>query len=259
MCSACYYRGIVDIKTIFHILALLSAILAGASTLINSPNKIVYFVLFSVIAASFEVAIPFLKKPFSPPLPIYKLYNTKEKYEQGLDLYDIKWEKDFLMYQFTFRNDSKISTMEDIRLRFETPGVFVKHIISTQEGIESINLSSENDYMRKVHPQTKTIIDTMPLRSNMFTFNISKAHPNSFIDLKLIFNGNTRKADVSGYFTISYSFIGEKGEKKKERKIHPIIIKDLNDWAIEVSKEIKSLDNTTHSFNMMPIKPISNK
>ncbi len=53
----------MDIKTIFHVLAIISGILAAAFGASSSHNKIVLLVVFLAIAAVFEVAIPFLKRP----------------------------------------------------------------------------------------------------------------------------------------------------------------------------------------------------
>lgn len=52
----------MDIKTIFHVLALIAGIFVVAFATSSLHNKIVLLVVFSVIAATFEIAIPFLSR-----------------------------------------------------------------------------------------------------------------------------------------------------------------------------------------------------
>ena len=53
----------MDIKTIFHVLAIIAGILAAAFGASSSHNKIVLLIVFLAIAAIFEFAIPFLNRP----------------------------------------------------------------------------------------------------------------------------------------------------------------------------------------------------
>ena len=152
----------------------------------------------------------YFKNEIQLPQPSYELRHTKEKYQQGLKVHGIEWEEGFLLYEFTFMNKSKHTGMEDVRLKFELPGSFVAHKIASQEGVENIAISSENDYLRKVNTKTETVVAIMPYRTNVFIINIGKAHPYSFIKYNLIFanNRNDREdAIVEEGYTVFDFFI----------------------------------------------------
>lgn len=53
----------MDIKIIFHVLAIIAGIFVVAFAASSLHNKIVLLVVFSVIAATFEIAILFLSRP----------------------------------------------------------------------------------------------------------------------------------------------------------------------------------------------------
>ena len=244
----------MDIKFIFHLLAIICTILAAALGATSSNNRIILIIVFLSIAGIFELAIPFLKGPFHPPNPVYNLRHTKDKYNPGLKIHGITWEKDFLLYEFTFSNTSKKSGMEDVRLKFEIPGSYVSFNTANVEGMENINLSADKDYFRKINPKTETIIDTINYRTNMFTINMSKVRPNTFAKFNLIFQKVIGNADVPNYFTIKYSFIDENKEKQIISKTHAIVVGENKDnWEIDATKELSPDETKTHAFSIAPI------
>lgn len=70
----------MDIKFLFHLLAIISTILAVAFGATSSNNKIVLIVVFMAIAAIFEIAIPFLIIPAKPDPSSQQVGTLKPKY-----------------------------------------------------------------------------------------------------------------------------------------------------------------------------------
>jgi len=70
----------MDIKFLFHLLAIISTILAVAFGATSSNNKIVLIVVFMSIAAIFELAIPFFKIPVKPDPLSQQVGILKPKY-----------------------------------------------------------------------------------------------------------------------------------------------------------------------------------
>ena len=103
------------IKTIFHICASICAIIAVASTLTSSQNKLRYFILFSVFAVVFEVIILNIKP--SESIPSIDLQTSKVKYKEklsdGQDNFDIVFNvvnsgnQDIVMLKYIVFSDSQ--------------------------------------------------------------------------------------------------------------------------------------------------------
>lgn len=196
------------------------------------------------------------EKEFTLPQPFYQLRHTGGKYQKGISIYGVKWESDFLLYEFTFWNKSKKTEMQDVRLKFDLPGTFVSYDISKQEGIESISISDENDYLMK--HDSGIIVDTVDYRTNRFTINIGKAHPDGFIKFNLIFQKAKNDIKNANYFTIRYSFIDQQGEKQIESKMYRIVVgANKDDWNIDETKEV--LGKHLRKFSFVPEKPITSK
>ena len=109
----------MTIKTIFHICALVCLIIAGASALTNSQNKLVYFLLFSFFAGAFEVARPFVK--LSNSIPSITLQTSKVKRKEKISA-----------GQYNF----------DVIFNIVNPGnqnmVILKYIIFSTDGKETV-------------------------------------------------------------------------------------------------------------------------
>ena len=196
------------------------------------------------------------KKEFVIPEVSYGFLNLQEKYKQGLDVYGLKWEQDFLVYKFTFSNKNKKTFIEDVRIRLEFPGGFVKEQISNISGIENVTTSSQNDFFRKVNSQTGEAVETLPYYSNVFTINIGKANPDSHISYNLILKEAI--GESKGRFTIEYSYFDpNKNEKSKKEIINPIKITDKKNWVIDKKTEVKGTHTATMSF--IPVRPMTFK
>ena len=86
----------------------------------------------------------------------------------------------------------------------------------------------------------------------MFTINIGKAHPNSFIYFSLILKKVSYAK--SGHFTVIYTYEDENGEKKKESTTHPIKLINSEDWLIDQNTIIEGPH--TKTMHMTPSKRI---
>lgn len=53
----------MSIKISFHVIAGILGIVAAICLAIPSRNRVIFFIIFSLIALIFEIAIPFLKTP----------------------------------------------------------------------------------------------------------------------------------------------------------------------------------------------------
>ena len=158
----------MSIKLLFHCFAIASGIAAGACALLSSNNKIVLFVVFSIIAAVFEVSIFFLKLPSTEiPKPKFSLLSLPSNYSSGLEVRGIKWEPDFKEYIFSFKNESNDKDLEDLRIELEMPGGIVTYAIDSQEGCDDISFSQQYSVGgiadRKSHTIKKRLIITLTI------------------------------------------------------------------------------------------------
>jgi len=149
----------MSIKLLFHCFAIASGIVAGGCALLSSNNKIVLFVVFSIIAAVFEVSIFFLKTPSTKvPKPKFSLLSIPSNYSAGLEVHGIKWESDFKEYIFNFKNESNDRDLEDLRIELEMPGGIVTYAIESQEGCDDISFSQQYSVGGIAESRTQSVL-----------------------------------------------------------------------------------------------------
>ncbi|MCJ7601434.1 MAG: hypothetical protein MUO63_08005 [Desulfobulbaceae bacterium] len=160
---------------LFHALAVLSGIIAAACGFLSSQNKLTLFIVFSLIAAIFELAIPFLKlKPEDEPKPKFSLTTYPLNYQKGVVVNGVEWQNDYQQYSFRFKNESRTADINDLRIDLDLNGGIVKKEIEIQEGCESISLSQANisdlgigniDTIRKI---VKTYVNNAKINAEKF-------------------------------------------------------------------------------------------
>lgn len=203
------------------------------------------------------------EEPFEKPNLEYELYHSWGRYREGLKVYGIKWKDNYILYDFIFRNNSRVLEVENIKLEFEFPIIFVACKEIEREGVDNVLISDPERYINK--GRGDTIVDMIKLRTNFFTINISKAYPYSYIHFKIFLKRLEKELQQNNklptYFTIKYHFAGKAGKKQGKRIVHPINVGEkLSDYSIDTSKtftlqELK--EGTPHVRIVEPIKPVT--
>jgi len=234
----------------FHIIALLSLIIAGSFALTNSQNKIVYFVLFSVIAATFEVAIPFLKisKYILPELE-FSLKRIPASFAAGIEVDGLTWEKDFSQYFLRIRN--KKVEIQDLRIDMDFLAGVVKKEISLQEGIDDINFSADSFFNTGIGKKGQ-IDRTFPAYFNNLKISCPKIYPEGYFVIKLVLK-DTGTIE-HGLFEVSYRYSNENDELKKWGNRYKILRHENAAMYIDSDNPFK--DAVIRSIHMIPAKPL---
>lgn len=201
------------------------------------------------------------EKPFEKPNLEYELYHSWGRYREGLEVYGIKWKDNYILYDFIFRNNSRVLEVENIKLEFEFPIIFVACKEIEREGVDNVLISDPERYINK--GRGETIVDMIKVRTNAFTINISKAYPHSFIHFKIFLkrleNELQQNNKLPAYFTIKYHFVGKDGKKQGKRIVHPISLGiKTEDYSIDTSKTftLQELEEgLPHVSIVEPIEP----
>ncbi|MDD5069784.1 MAG: hypothetical protein PHV17_03560 [Candidatus Omnitrophica bacterium] len=245
----------MHIKLILHGLAIFFGIIAGASALLSSQNKIPLFICFSLIAAVFELTIPFLQinKIVSPQIN-YSLQRVLSNYAPGIVVNGVIWQNDFEEYLFRIQNEHAKVEIYDLRIDMDVLGGIVTQSIFSQEGCENINFSSQ-PFLSSGIGNRKNITKTFKTYSNNLKINIAKLFPEGRCELKLLIKTLPRMAqDESGFFGVDYRYFDQDGHIEKKSLRHKILLKNGKLMFIDISSIIEG----THkrSISMIPERPL---
>ena len=123
-------------KLLFHILATICGLMVLVYSLLPTPNRLVLVIVFFLVAAIFESAIPFLVVE-TPKLDC-SITSSSVNYAEGLPIDGVTWEKDFREYFLWIRNKSEQVDIYDLKIDMDMIGAIVKYEISSQQGCEEI-------------------------------------------------------------------------------------------------------------------------
>ncbi len=245
----------MDIKIVFHALAIASGIIAGACALLSSQNKIALFVCFSVIAGAFELTILFLQTyKFSPPEITYSLQKLLLNYKPGIEVDGVKRQDDFEEYLLKIENKSKKIAIQDVRVDMDIVGGIVSQSIFIQQGCENITYSS-TPFLSSGIGSKKMIINTFKTYSNNLKINTSKIFPEGYFEFKIIIKTLPMiDKDNSGYFKIEYSYSDQDNDIERKTFPHKILLKNKKSMYIDNTSIISG--PYRRSMGMIPEKPL---
>jgi hypothetical protein len=245
----------MSIKLLFHCFAIASGIAAGGCALLSSNNKIVLFVVFSIIAAVFEVSIFFLKTPsIEIPKPEFSLISLPSNYSAGLEVYGIKWESDFKEYIFNFKNESNEKDLEDLRIELEMPGGIVTYAIESQEGCDDISFSQQYSVGGIADRKSNTIRKTFDYYVNNLKINLVRLFPKGNLSIRLIIK--YLHTDIKGLFSLKCRYEGEDKNKVQKSLAYRILFRDKDKKTIYIDDSNLISGTYTASFLMVPKKPL---
>ena len=245
----------MSIKLWFHCFAIASGIVAGGCALWSSNNRIVLFVVFSIIAAAFEVSIVFLKTPPAKiPKPKFSLISLPSNYSAGLEVHGIKWESDFKEYIFNFKNESSEKDLEDLRIALEMPGGIVTYAIESQEGCDDISFSQQYSVGGIGDRKSHTIRKTFDYYVNNLKINLVRLFPKGHFSIRLIIK--YLQTDIEGLFSLKCRYEGEDKNKIQKSLAYRILFRDKNKKTIYIDDSNLISGTYTRNFLMVPKKPL---
>ncbi len=219
----------LNIKILFHALAILAGVIAGACGLLSSNNRLTLFVTFALIAGIFELAIPFLKlPPVKPPKLSHSITSLPSNYAEGLEIDGVEWKKDYKEYIVIVSNKSNSSEIYDLRIDMDVIGGIVKHRILSQRGCENITFS-EGAFGEGGIVKGKVMVETVKSYESNLYVSASKLYPESHFEIKLIVKvlpTGVQEAPRSGFFGVKYRYLDAEGKTAKKSYAHKIIMKD---------------------------------
>lgn len=243
---------IMAIKFVFHLLAVISTILAVVFGATSSNNKIVLIVVFMAIAGIFELAIPFLKNvPFTIPELEFSLNCIPTNYANGLEVDGITWENDFQQYFLKVKNKSKKFEIHDLRLDVDFLGGVINKEIRLQQGCDNINFSADSFFNTGIGKKGQ-INKTFPFYSNNLKISCPKIYQDGYFEIKLILKDLTTIED--GLFEVSYRYFDENNDQKKWANRYKIL--RYQNGAMYIDSENPFKDAVKRSIQMIPAKPL---
>jgi len=242
----------MDIKFLFHLLAIISTILAVAFGATSSNNKIVLIVVFMAIAGIFELARPFLKNaPFTIPELEFSLHSIPTNYAHGLEVGGIIWENDFQQYFLKVKNKSKKFEIHDLRLDVDFLGGVINKEIRLQQGCDNINFSADGFFNTGIGKKGQ-INKTISAYSNNLKISSPKIYPDGYFEIKLTIKNS--EMEESGLFEISYRYLNQNNEQKKWANRYKIL--RYNNGTMYIDSKNPFKDAVTRSIQMIPAKPL---
>ncbi len=244
----------MSLKLLFHYFAIASGITAAVCALLSTNNRIVLFIVFSIIAAVFEGAIPFFKTPIEMPKPKFSIISLPSNYSTGLEVHGIQWESDLKEYVFNFRNESKDTDLEDLRIDLEMPGGIVTYAIESQEGCEAISFSQQYTIGGIADRKNHTIKKTFDYYVNNLKINLVRLFPNGNISIRLIIK--YLHTDIEGHFSLKCRYEGEDKKKINKSITHKILFRNKDNKILYIDDSELISGTYTASFLMVPKKPL---
>lgn len=245
----------MSLKFLFHCLAVASGIIAGATALLSSNNRIILFIVFALIAAIFEITIPFLKTPpIDIPKPKYSFILFPSNYNPGLEVHGIKWEPDFKEYRFNFQNESLKFELEDLRIDLQMPGGIVTYAIEYQEGCEDISFSQQYTVGGIGDRKDKNISKTFDYYVNTLKINLVRLFPKGRFSIIMIIK--FLNTESNGIFISKFRYSGKETEKKKKYLAYEILFKDKNTKSLYIDESKLISGEYKATFLMIPKKPL---
>jgi len=242
----------MDVKFLFHSLAVISTILAAAFGATSSNNKIVLIVVFMAITGIFELAIPFLKNaPFIIPELEFSLQSIPTNYAHGLEVDGVIWENDFQQYFLKVKNKSKKSEIHDLRLDIDFLGGVVNKEIRLQQGCDNINFSTDSFFNTGIGKKGQ-INRTFSTYSNNLKISSSRIYQDGYFELKLTIKNSVMAKH--GLFEASYRYHDQDSEQKKWAHRYKIL--RHNNGAMYIDSKNPFKDAVTRSIQMIPAKPL---
>lgn len=230
----------MDLKTIFHILA---AISAGAVVIITAlgpfQNKIVIVCVLVGIGLIFEIAVPFIKT-VTPPDMNYSVKLVDSEYAQGVQVDGVEWVNGFKRYCFELSSKEKTTEALNVNIAFMFPTGIASYKLASHNGCEDISFPDIPVAVHNIDTANK-MFDTVPFYHNLLKINILRINPGGSIKLYFIltFHGPwdeiNKDKERYGLFDISYSSI-EQDEKSKFRYAILFTNREKKELAIDMSK-----------------------
>jgi len=253
----------MSIKILFHVIAGILGITAAICLAIPSRNRIILFVVFSLTALIFEVAIPFLKTSDKEiPELDYSITYMPSNYAPGVEIYGVKWEKDFEEYQIYFRNKSKLSDIYDLRVDMDLLGGIVKHKTLLQQGCENLTIIPYNTEGGGIGVKNGPIVKTVKSYSNNLKINASKMFSEGHFQLRLVMkviSPALLEEERSGFFSVTYRYEGGNEEMEKKSFACKILPKEIGSKHLIIDKENPISGKHTRSIGITFDKPLNFK
>lgn len=250
----------MNIHWLFHVLAAIFGIIAAGCGLLSSQNRIPLFIVFAIVAAIFELAIPFLKiKAIDAPKSRFTLTSFPTNYKVGVLVDGVEWQTDYKQYLFHFKNESKAESMQDLRIDLDLNGGIVKKEIAIQQGCESISLSqaSISDFgIGNIDAISKTVKAYV----NNAKINAGKVHPEGYFDIKFIVKvvNYDQKNNLipPGYLFIEFRYKVEADKLEKKSIAFPIEYNNFEKKVLYIDEKKPLKGPIKRSIHMIPDKPI---
>lgn len=253
----------MSIKISFHVIAGILGIVAAICLAIPSRNRAIFFIIFSLVALIFEIAIPFLKTPDKEvPELDYSITYLPSNYSPGVEIYGVKWEKDFEEYQIYFRNKSKTTDIHDLRADIDLLGGIVKYQILSQQGCENLIIIPYDTEGGGIGVKNGPIVKTVKSYSNNLKINASKIFPEGNFQLRLIMkiiSPIPKDKEISGFFGITYRYQTSDEEMKKKSFACKIFPKEAGSKYLVIDKENPISGRHTRSIGITFDKPLNFK
>jgi len=198
---------------------------------------------------------PLTKKPFTSPVPFFKIVTMPSNYSPGLKVYDVVWSDDYQLYRFEISNSSDQIEIQDIRIELEIPeGGFVTKKVINQAGVDGLSFSEDKMPLGIAKgPGVGKLVATIPYYSNRLTIGISKLYSQATLDIDFVVK--IMESESKGIFSIRYSFLDPDGELKTERHLHPII-KSKTSNTLKINTKVEIVGEHQRSISFIPEKPI---
>lgn len=248
--------SIINIKIVFHALAIVAGIIAGACGLLSSQNRIALFVTFALIAGIFELAIPFLTlPPIKTPELFYSIELLPSNYAEGYDFDGIKWEKDYEEYRLYFCNKSKHIDIHDLRIAVDMVGGIVQYKILTQEGCENLSVLPLDMVGGGIGTKDK-IIRPVKAYSNNLKINAVRVFREGYFEVRLIVKTFSLMDDSEGVFQIRYRYADAENNMIKASSAYKILVEDKNKKTLYIDIKNPLKWNYLRSSGVIFDKPL---
>lgn len=244
----------MDIKFLFHLLAIICTILAVVFGVTSSNNKIVLIVVFMSIAGIFELANPFLKtSPTIIPNLSFSIQSLPSNYSSGLEVDGVMWQENYSGHLFSLLNKSHDVSVADVRVYLDLPGGIVTHRVETNEGCQDLELSQFNP-SGGIGTRGGEIHEVVKYLRNDLTITVARMSTRSRFTISLVIEH--RGGSKAGWCEVSYKY-NDGNEAKTKHIRYPIVVSSEAPLKMKLDSTTNMADQkATGHLRIMPVRPL---
>ncbi len=217
----------------------------------NERKRLLFAITWSILGLFLSSTHPYAIIPEKPQVEI-KLTPQVSNYREGLEIYRVKWQKNYKVYDVGIINNSRLTEINDVKLEFNLPGFIISKNLDGL-GTDKPQMYSFNPPMNLT--EHGEIQEVKTGNTNNITMQADKIKVGGRLLSLTVLDLQTELSE-KGLVDVSYSFTGLWQKKEMIRMVYAIRQKE-GSFFIDTSQTLPTKTPRTFSFRADGFSSIS--